>query len=76
MLERSEGLADRTKYHVQEIQGIRPHVSVHPTRQPSLDISPIWTPIIAKSKSHNSFQNKLKGKIVFLCRYRTENLSL
>jgi hypothetical protein len=35
MLERSEGLADRTKHHLQEIQGIRPHVSGSSTDQPT-----------------------------------------
>jgi hypothetical protein len=47
MLERSEGPADGTKHHIQEIQRIRPHVIAHPISQPSLDISRIWTPIIA-----------------------------
>jgi hypothetical protein len=36
MLESSEGLADWTKHHIQEIQGIHPHVSVdHPISQPN-----------------------------------------
>jgi hypothetical protein len=48
MLERSEGLADRTKPHLQEIQGIRPHVSGSSTDQPTQlgHLTPIWTPII------------------------------
>jgi hypothetical protein len=33
MLERSEGLVDRTKHHIQETQGIRPHVSAKAFRQ-------------------------------------------
>jgi hypothetical protein len=46
MLERSEGLADRTEHPLQNIQGIHPHVyGAHPISQLSLDISPIWTPI-------------------------------
>jgi predicted GIY-YIG superfamily endonuclease len=49
------------------------HMSLidHPISQPSLDISPIWTPIIAKSRNYNSVKSKLRGKIVFLCRYHT-----
>jgi hypothetical protein len=42
------------------------HVSLleHPISQPSLDISPIWTPIIASEvNNYNSVQHKLSGKI-------------
>jgi hypothetical protein len=47
MLERSKGLADQTKHHVQEIQGISPtHLwSLYPISQLSLNIPPIWNPI-------------------------------
>jgi hypothetical protein len=50
----------------------------HPISQPSLDTSPIWTPVIAAEvkKNYNSIQCRLSGKIVFLCWYHTENLSL
>jgi hypothetical protein len=46
------------------------HMSLidHPISQPSLDISPIWTPvIIAEVKSYNSVQCRLSGKICFSC---------
>jgi hypothetical protein len=33
MLERSVGLADRTKHHLQEIQGLRPDISNRPSDQ-------------------------------------------
>jgi hypothetical protein len=33
MLERSEGLADSTKHHIQEIQGISPQVSDRSSNQ-------------------------------------------
>jgi hypothetical protein len=47
----------------------------HPISQPSLDISPIWTPVItAKSESYNAVQCRLSG-IFFLCLYNTENFS-
>jgi hypothetical protein len=39
--------ADWTKHNLQEIQGICPNVSGRPSIiQPTLDISPIWTPVI------------------------------
>jgi hypothetical protein len=44
MLEWTEGLADWTQHRIHETQGTRPYVS---ESQPSLDISPIWTPVIA-----------------------------
>jgi hypothetical protein len=48
MLERNEGIADRTKHHIQEIKEFAYMTLVdHPISQPSLDTSPIWTPIIA-----------------------------
>jgi hypothetical protein len=43
------------------------HMSLldHPISQPSLDISPIWNPIIsAEVKYYNSIQCRLSGKIV------------
>jgi hypothetical protein len=57
------------------------HMSLidHAISQPSLDISPIWSPIIAaeaKKKNYNSVQWRLSGKIVFLCWYHTENSSV
>jgi hypothetical protein len=50
----------------------------HLVNQPSLDISPIWTSIIAVEcrKFNNSIQCRLCMKILFLCWYHTENLSL
>jgi hypothetical protein len=45
----------------------------HPISEPSLDISPIWTPIIeAEIRNYNSIQFRLHGKIVFLCWYNTD----
>jgi hypothetical protein len=36
--------------------------------QPSLDISPIWTPLIQqKSKNYDSIQCRLNGKMCFSC---------
>jgi hypothetical protein len=55
------------------------HMSVidHFVSQPSLNVSSIWTSIItAEVKNYNSVQCRLGGKIVFLCWYHTENLSL
>jgi hypothetical protein len=55
------------------------HMSLieHPISQPSLDISPIWPPVItAKPESYNAVQCRLCVKIVFLYWYHTENLSL
>jgi hypothetical protein len=38
----------------------------NPISQSSLDISPIWTPVIAAEvKNYNSCQCRLSGKIVF-----------
>jgi uncharacterized membrane protein len=47
MLERSNGLADRTKHHVQQIQGISTTRlwSLYLISQLSLNILPIWTRI-------------------------------
>jgi hypothetical protein len=48
MLERSEGPADWTKHHLQGIHGIcRISLVNHPINHLSLDISPMWTSIIA-----------------------------
>jgi hypothetical protein len=46
------------EHHIHEIQGIGPHVSERPSdRQPSLDISPIWTPLTQqKSEDCSSIQ--------------------
>jgi hypothetical protein len=56
------------------------HMSLvdHLISQPSLDISPMWTPIIAAEvkKNCNSIQCRLCVQIVFLCWYHTENLVL
>jgi hypothetical protein len=41
-----------------------------PISQPSLDVSPIWTPIIAaeiKKKNYNSVKCRLSGKFCFSC---------
>jgi hypothetical protein len=48
------------------------HLSLigHPISQPSLDISPIWAPVITAEV------RDWVGKLVFLCWYYTENLSL
>jgi hypothetical protein len=47
MLETSGSLLDSTKYHIQKYKEST-HMSLvdHPVSQPSLDISPLWTPII------------------------------
>jgi hypothetical protein len=50
MLERSEGLVDRTRHHIQEIKESA-HMSLvleHLISQPSLDISPIITSDVRK----------------------------
>jgi hypothetical protein len=49
-----------------------------PNSQPSLDISPIWTPLSRqKSENYIPFQWRLSGKTcAFLCWYHPENLSL
>jgi hypothetical protein len=40
----------------------------HPISQPSLDISPTWTPVItAEVKNYNSVQCRLSGKISIFC---------
>jgi hypothetical protein len=55
------------------------HMSLvyHPVSQPSLDIPPIWTPIItAEVRKCNYVQCRLYVKDVFLRWYHTENLSL
>jgi hypothetical protein len=65
MMEWSEGFADGTKHHIQEIQCLIDH----PISQPSLDISPIWTPIIAAEvrKLHTTPPSvDWVGKFVFL----------
>jgi hypothetical protein len=47
MLERSGSFTDWTEHHLQEIQEISPCLLVaHLISEPSLGISPIWTPII------------------------------
>jgi hypothetical protein len=58
-----------------EIQGIRPRL----TRS----VNPDWTSLPSglllsqqKSENCNSVQCRLRGKTVFLCWYRTENLPL
>jgi hypothetical protein len=46
------------------------HMSLidHPINQPSLDISPIWTPLItAEVKNYNSVKCRLSGEICFSC---------
>jgi hypothetical protein len=46
------------------------HMSLldHPICQPSLDISPVWTPLItAESRNYNSVKCSLSGKIYFSC---------
>jgi hypothetical protein len=46
------------------------HMSLidHPLIQPSLDISPIWTPVFpAELKNYNSVQCRLSGKISDSC---------
>jgi hypothetical protein len=49
----------------------------HRFSQHNLDISPIWTAVIAKSENYNSIQCRLSGKIVlFVYWYHQENLSL
>jgi hypothetical protein len=54
----------------------------HPISQPILDISLIWTPVIAaeveKKNYYSSVQCRLSWKFsaFFLCWYHTENLSL
>jgi hypothetical protein len=52
------------------------HISLldHPISQPSLDISPIWTPILTAKV--RKLQLRPVKKIVFLCWYHAENLSL
>jgi hypothetical protein len=72
---RSEGPADKTKHHLQEVQGID-HTSLigHPSSQPSFDISPLWTPIITAEV--RKLQLRPYVKVVFLCWYCTENLPL
>jgi hypothetical protein len=80
MFERSEGFADWTKYHIQEIQGIRPHVSDRPSDQsPQLGhLSHLDSDYRSRSRktNHNFVQRTLSGKNVFLCWYHTKNLSL
>jgi hypothetical protein len=47
MLECSEGLADWAQHHMQEIQGIRPHVSAAASDQSTqCGHLSIWTPVI------------------------------
>jgi hypothetical protein len=46
------------------------HMSLidHPISQRSLDISPIWAPVItAEVKNYNSYQCRLRGEICFSC---------
>jgi hypothetical protein len=46
-VERSEGLADLTKNTYRKYkESVNMSLVAHPISQPSLDISPIWTPII------------------------------
>jgi hypothetical protein len=75
MLQRNEGLADSTKHHSQKIQGISPSVSGRPSDQSTQlgHLSHLHFPY--QKTTHNSVQCRLTGKIVFLCLYRTENLS-
>jgi hypothetical protein len=47
-----------------------PHMSLaaHPISQPSLDISPIWTPSLKqKSENYNSSLFRIHGKLCFSC---------
>jgi hypothetical protein len=53
------------------------HMSLldHTISQPSLDISPTWTPVItAEVKIYNSVKCRLSEKICFLCWYHKEYL--
>jgi hypothetical protein len=55
------------------------HMSLvdHLISQLSLDISPIWTHIIAaESENYSSVQCRLCEKIVFMCWYHKEKLSI
>jgi hypothetical protein len=48
MLQRGEGLADWTKHHTQEIkESVHMSLIDHPISQRSLDMSTMWTPVIA-----------------------------
>jgi hypothetical protein len=66
MLERNEGIADSTKHHIQEIQGIRPHVSDRPFDQSNQlgHLSHMDSNYHSRSKkNYNSVQGRLNGKI-------------
>jgi hypothetical protein len=63
MLERREGLADRTQHHTQEIQGIRPHVSARPSDQSTqLGHLPLSEQM---AENYTSVQCSLYKKFVF-----------
>jgi hypothetical protein len=80
MLERHKGLAVLTKHHIQEVQGICPHVSDRPSDQSTQlgHLSHLNSCYHSRSKkNYISVQCTLSGKICFsLCWYHTENFSL
>jgi hypothetical protein len=74
MFQRSKGLADWTKHHLQEIQRICPHVSGKficlSTKLGHLSYH--WS----KSRKLQSIQFRLYGKVVLLCWYYMPHLCL
>jgi hypothetical protein len=60
MLEWSEGLADLTKHHILEIQGLRPRVSDRPYLPSGLPLSQ------QKQNTTKAVQCILSGKFAFL----------
>jgi hypothetical protein len=68
MSEWSEGLADGTKHHIQELQGIRPHVADGPSNQSTqtVHLSHLDFRYHSRNKNSNSVQCRLGGNILFL----------
>jgi hypothetical protein len=79
VLEWSEDPADWTKHHIQEIQGIHPHVSAGPTDQ-STQFGHLFyldSRYHGRSKKVTTpYSVDWVGIFVFLCWYHAENLSL
>jgi hypothetical protein len=77
MLERSECLADRTKHHLQKCKESSNMALIgHPSSQPSLDISPIWTSIMTQRSLKTTASSVVYVKKLFLCWYHTEKSSV
>jgi hypothetical protein len=62
MLERSKGLTDWSKHHIQEIQGIRPHVSDRPSDQTTQLGLLSHLDYRYHKKNYNSVQCRLRGE--------------